>query len=223
MKAKRTQGFLSLVVLLIACVSAGAQSGRRGAGKSTTATVPSVSGAKEVEVKPQKAGRLQLIVGIDTASPMTTIPYYLADTVLDECIRRLGEASDVIVRPAGQHLTRGDAAKLAKAEKERYVVWLQLGNDLAGTSSQNRNGPNELWVNYVILEPVTAKTKQAGRAYHSIYKVGNVGVSGPSSRQNPVYSEYAIKQSAREAADRILEAFDIRIGDGLPRRVSNEE
>jgi hypothetical protein len=221
MKAKYSQPFFSLVLLLITCVSAQAQSGRRGAGKSTPTTVPSVSGAKEVEAKPQTAQRLQLVVGIDTASATTTIPYYLADTVLDECIRRLGEASDVVVRPAGQHLTRGEAAKLAKAEKERYVVWLQLGNDLAGGSSQNRNGPNELWLNYVILEPGTAKTKQAGRAYHSIYKAGNVGVSGPSSRQSPVYSEYAVKQSAREVADRILEAFDIRIGDGLPRRVSN--
>jgi hypothetical protein len=221
MKAKYSRPVFSLVLLLITCVSAQAQSGRRGAGNPTTTTVPSVSGAKEVDAKPKTATRLQLIVGIDTASPMTTIPYYLADTVLDECIRRLGESSDVIVRPAGQHLTRGEAAKLAKAEKERYVVWLQLGNDLAGTTSQNRNGPNELWVNYVILEPGTGKTKQSGKTYHSIYKTGNVGVSGPSSRQSPVYSEYAIKQSAREAADKILEAFDIRIGDGLPRRVSN--
>jgi len=217
MKAKYSQSVLSLALLLIACVSVEAQSGRRGAGKSTTTTVPSVSGAKEVEAKPQTATRLQLIVGIDTANPTTTIPYYLADTVLDECIRRLGEASDVVVRPAGQHLTRGEAAKLAKSDKDRYVVWLELGNDLAGTSSQNRNGPNELWVNYVILEPGTAKTKQAGKTYHSIYKVDNVGVSGPSSRQSPVYSDYAVKQSAREAADKILEAFDIRIGDGLPR------
>src|SRR6185369_65110 len=163
MKAKYSQSVLSLALLLIACVSVEAHSGLRGAGKSTTTTVPSVSGAKEVEAKPQTATRLQLIVGIDTANPTTTIPYYLADTVLDECIRRLGEASDVVVRPAGQHLTRGEAAKLAKSDKDRYVVWLELGNDLAGTSSQNRNGPNELWVNYVILEPGTAKTKQAGK------------------------------------------------------------
>lgn len=212
---------LSILLLIFAGVVVHAQSGRRGAGKSSTSTAPSVSGAKDVEAKPQTATRLQLVVGIDTASPMTTIPYYLADTVLDECIRRLGEAADVVVRPAGQHLSRGEAAKLAKAEKDRYVVWLQLGSDLAATSSQNRNGPDELWVSYAILEPGTAKTKQAGRTYHSIYKVGNVGVSGPSSRQSAVYSDYAVKQSAREAADKILEAFDIKIGDGLPRRVSN--
>jgi hypothetical protein len=205
---------LSILLLLVFTgVVVQAQSGRRGAGKSST-TAPSVSGAKEVAATPPKAAGLQLVVGIDTAGAVSNTPYYLADTVLDECIRRLGEASDVMAKSAGRHLTRSEAVKIAKEEKERYVVWLQLGSDLAGTSSQNRNGPAEIWVNYVILEPGTGKTKQSGRTYHSIYKVGNVGVSGPSSRQSAVYSEYAVKQSAREAADKVLEAFDMKIGDG---------
>jgi hypothetical protein len=110
-------------------------------------------------------------------------------------------------------MTRADAVGAAKEEKERYVVWLQLASDLAGTSSQARNGPNELYVKYMVLEPATARTKIMGRAFHSIYKTGNVGVSGPTSKQSAVYSEYAVKQSAREAADKILEAFDIKIGD----------
>lgn len=208
MKATHSHSLLSLVLLLITCVSIHAQSGRRGSVKPTT-TAPSVSGAKEVEAKPQKIVRLQLVVGIEPAGPFGNTPYYLADTVLNECIRRLGEAAEVVVTSAGQRLTRGEAAKAAKAEKERYVVWLQLGDDLAGTSS--RTGPTELWVNYAILEPGTAKTKHAGRSYHSIYKVGNVGVPVPSSRQSPIYSDYAVKQAARETADKILEAFDIRI------------
>ena len=36
------------------------------------------------------------------------------------------------------------------------------------------------------------------------------GVSLPS-KNSPVYSDYAVKQAAREAADRILEAFDIKV------------
>ena len=221
MKAKYSQTLLSIALLLVVCVSTQGQSGRRGAGKSTTATVPSVSGAKEVETKSPTAARLQLIVGIDSVGTVSNTPYYLADTVLDECIRRLAEASEVIAKPAGRHLTRSDAIKMAKEEKDRYVVWLQLDSDFAEKSSQNRNGPSELWVEYMIHEPGTGKIKRSGRTYHSIYKVGNVGVSGPTSRQSAVYSEYAVKQSAREAADKILEAFDIRIGDGLPRRVDN--
>ena len=201
-----------LGVALICCASlAQAQSGRRGTGKSTT-TAPSVSGAKETEAKPQKTTRLQLLVGID-GSGVSNTPYYLADTVLGECIRRLGEASEVSVTPAGRHMTRADAAVAAKEEKERYVVWLQLASDVSATSSQARNGPNELYVRYMVLEPVTARTKIMGRAFHSIYKTGNVGVSGPTSKQSAVYSDYAVKQSSREAADKVLEAFDIKIGD----------
>ena len=200
-----------LFVLVISCAVAQAQSGRRGTGKSST-TAPSVSGAKETEAKPQKAARVQLLVGID-GSGVGNTPYYLADTVLGECIRRLGEASEVTVMPAGRHMTRGDAAAAAKEEKERYVVWLQLASDVPVTSSESRNGPNELYVRYMVLEPVTARTKIMGRAFHSIYKTGNVGVSGPTPKQSAVYSEYAVKQSAREAADKVLEAFDVKVGD----------
>jgi hypothetical protein len=209
MKVNYRAYLLVSMVLVSTCLAAQAQSGRRGSGKSTT-TAPSVSDAKGVQAKSQKPARLQLLVGIDAAAAMSTIPYYLTDTVLDECIRRLGDSSDVAVTPAGQHMTRGDAVKAAKEEKERYVVWLQLGNDFSGTPSQDPNGPNELWVNYTILEPGTAKTKKTGRAYHSIYRAGNVSLPGPSSKQGPVYSEYAIKQAAREAADKILEAFDLQ-------------
>ena len=201
-----------LGVALICCASlAQAQSGRRATDKSPT-PAPSVSDAKKDETKPQKATRLQLLIGIDGSSVGNT-PYYLADTVLGECIRRLGEASEVTVMSAGRRMTRSDAAAAAKEEKERYVVWLQLGSDAAPTSSESRNGPNELYVKYMVLEPGTARTKVMGRAFHSIYKTGNVGVSGPAPKQSAVYSEYAVKQSSREAADKVLEAFDIKVGD----------
>jgi len=45
-----------------------------------------------------------------------------------------------------------------------------------------------------------------------MYPSGNVGVSGPA-RQSPVYSDYAIKQAARETAEKILEAFDIKVNE----------
>ena len=212
------QAVLVLGALLFTCLVINAQSGRRGAGRSTT-TAPSVSGPKEVEAKSKKPPRLQLVVGIEAPSSFSSTPYYLSDTVLDVCIRRLADASDVSVTPAGRHLTRGDASRMAKEEKDRYVVWLQLGDDLLDSSAQVRYGSNELYVNYMILEPGTAKIKRMGRTYKGIYKVGNVGVSGPnSSKRSPVYSEYALKQSAREAAEKILEAFEIKlVNNSWPR------
>src|SRR6185436_15613978 len=143
--------FISIcLVLLACCFMAQAQSGRRSAGKSTTAPPPpAASGSKEVESKPPKPARLQLVVGID-ASAVFGAPYSLADTVLDECIRRLNEAPDVNVTTAGRRMTRSDAIKAAKDEKERFVVCLQLASESMVTSSARGNEPSELYVNYLV-------------------------------------------------------------------------
>ena len=111
-------------------------------------------------------------------------------------------------------MNRAEAAKAAKVETEKYVVWLQLGNDTGDSGRQIQNGADQLYVSYVIYEPGTAKIKATGRTYFAIYKVGNVGVSGPSStRRSAVYAEETVKRSAREAADRILSSFGIKIDD----------
>src|SRR5262249_20616384 len=74
---------------------------------------------------------------------------------------------------------------------------------------------DELYVDYVIFEPVTAKVKQLGRAHQRIYQTGRGGISLPN-KNSPIYSEYALRQAALEAADRILSAFDIKVDDKTP-------
>jgi hypothetical protein len=201
--------------IIFACASVGyAQSGRRST-PTTTTTAPSVSGPKTIEKKPEKPPRLQLLVGIDNRDPISNIPYYVADTVIDNCVRRLGDASDVIVTSAGRGMNRSDAIKAAKEETVRYVVWLQIGSELADAGRQpSKNSVDELYVNYTIFEPATGKFKQTGRSHHSIYQTGRGGVSVPtSSRNSPLYSEYALKQAAVETAERVLAAFDIKLRD----------
>lgn len=200
---------------ILACAGmVAAQSGRRST-KGPTTTTPSVSGPKVVEKPAPKPPSLQFLVAIEDRSPFyNNVPYYLSDTVLDTCVRRLSDAADVVAMAATQRMNRAEAGRAAKAEKDRFVVWLQLGSDVVDSGRQSGSGPDELYVNYMILEPVTAKIKRMGRTYHGIYKVGGVGVSGPrSSRTSPLYSEYAVKQSAREAAEKVLEAFDIKLRD----------
>ena len=109
-------------------------------------------------------------------------------------------------------MDRVDAVRRAKAEKEDYVVWLQIESDVLDAGKQQKDGPDELYVRYTIFEPVTGKVRQSGRTHQQIYKTGRGGVS-TSTRNSPVYSEYALKQAAREAAARILEAFDIKLRD----------
>ncbi len=211
--------FLLIAILAICAIGIEAQSGRRSTGTSTS-TAPSVSGPKAIEKKPEKAPSLQLLVGIEDPSGFTNIPFYLSDTVLDNCLRRLGDASDVISTSGGRGMTRSDAIKRAKDEKKRYVVWLQIGSDVRDSGKQSKNGPDELYVNYTVFEPETAKIRQSGRTHHSIYKTGRVGVSGPT-RNSPLYSEYAMKEAARETAERILDAFDIKLRD--ERLLQNRE
>ncbi len=215
MNAPTNRRVIFLVAILFAgAVISHAQSGRRSTGGTTT-TTPSVSGPKTVEKKPEKPPRLQLLVGIDNRDPTVNIPYYVTDTVIENCLRRLSDAADVTVTSAGHGMNRADAIKQAKAETVRYVVWLQVGSELADAGKQQtKTSVDELYVAYTIFEPETAKFKQTGRSHHHIYQSGPVGVSRPTtSRTSPLYSEYALKQAAQETAERVLAAFDIKLRD----------
>jgi len=205
---------VAVVAILFACaIASSAQSGRRSKGETTTPTAPSVSGPKTVEKKPETPPRLQLLVGVDNRDSMSNIPYYIPDTVIDNCVRRLGDAADVVVTSAGRGMNRAEAIKRAKEETVRYVVLLQIGSELADAGRKpSSNSVDELYVSYVIFEPGTAKQKQSGRSHHQIYQTGRGGVSTPT-KNSPLYSEYALKQAARETAERILAAFEIKLRD----------
>jgi hypothetical protein len=201
---------LLLLAVILSCVIAQAQSGRRGTSAPTTA--PSVSGPKTIEKTTPKPPQIHLLVGVENRSPFFNVPYYLSDTVLENCVRRLADSIDVIPNAIGRGMDRVEAVRRARAEKEAYVVWLQVESDVVDSAKQQKNGPDELYVRYTIFEPVTGKMRQSGRTHQQIYKTGRGGVS-TSDRNSPVYSEYALKQSAREAAERILEAFEIKVRD----------
>ena len=208
---------LRSLIIFVAIVSACthvtfAQSGRKSTGPPTTA--PSVSGPRNVEKTTPKPPPIQLLVGVEDRNPVSNMPYYLSDTVMDNCVRHLNDAVEVNATAGQRGMTRGDAVNRAKAaDKNSFVVWLQIESDAMASAKQSKNGPDELYVRYTIFEPGTAKVKQWGRTHQSIYKTGRGGVSGTSSKNSPLYSEYALKQAAREAAERILEAFDITLRD----------
>jgi hypothetical protein len=213
LRAFRDQLATALILLATLLIWVGlvqAQSGRRSTTTPTT-TAPSVSGPKPVEKPAPKPPRLQLLVGIETQMFIGT-PYYLGDTVIDNCVRRLGDAADVNVTAAQKVMNRAEAVRAAKDEKERFVVWLQIQSDSFDSGRQSKNGPDELYVSYIIFEPVTGKIKQSGRSHQQIYKTSRGGVS-TSGRNSALYSEYALKQAARETAERVLSAFDISLRD----------
>lgn len=209
-------GVVLVGVFLLAVVTVNAQSGRRA--PKGTVTVPSVSGPKTVEKKsvPDKDVRIPLLVAIEDHNPFSGLPYYLAGTIRDTCTDRLRKSPDLKVGLVERGINRSDAIKLAKAEKETYIVWLQIESDSFDSGRSGSATPDTLYVRYTIYTPVTAKIKASGRTYKNIYRTGKGGVLGriPSSRGGSIYSEYALKQAAEEAAEQILHAFLLTAPDG---------
>ena len=205
---------LIISIALLSFTVAPAQSGRRAPTSSTTTTTtaPSTPGAKTAEKKPATETRLQLLVGINRADAFTTTPYYVYDTVLEDCIRRLSDAEIVFVNSGGNNMNRSEAVKTAKQETTRWVVSLELKSFYAESGRQIKADQDELYVEYTVIEPVTGKIKRSGRTQRHIYQNGRGGVYTPS-KNGPAYSEYSIKQAAVEAGDKILAGFDIKVRD----------
>lgn len=214
----KIQLLLVIAILVGLAGTALGQSGRRSTSGSTSTpatTTPSVTGPKTTEKKPPPAPKLQLLVGIDRQDIIQTIPYYLYDTVLDNVVRRLGDAEIVFVNSGGK-MNRSEAVHAAKEEKVRWVVNLEIRSIYGDLNKQAKNNQDELYVRYVVLEPETAKVKHSGQS-GNIYQNGRGGVSLPS-KNSPVYSEYSIKQAATQVADKILADFDISVREGSPFR-----
>lgn len=217
MTPRLVRKFLFVVAALIAFAStAPAQSGRRSIVKPspepTASSTPSESApSNPIESATKKAPAVQLLVGIDDPSPLSGMPRSFADTALEECVRRLSQPAGVSVTAGPRTLTRGDANKAAKAETARYVVWLQVGNSSADAGGRATGSSDEYYLNFLLLEPGTAKIKQSGRLLSGGRRVGNVGVGlPPASGGSPLYLEYIIKDEARQAAERILSALGIK-------------
>jgi len=207
--------FLFIVAAFVAFTTVvAAQSGRRSPSKPAPPppnTPPESTSTNPTESAPKKAAEFQLLVGVDDPDPLSGIPRYLADAVLDVCVRRLSQPAGVKVTAGPQNLTRGDATRAAKAETVRYVVWLQIGNSVSDAGRPASRTADEYYLNFMLLEPATAKIKQSGHILGSARKVGNVGVGlPPASSGSPLYVEYIMKDAARQAAERILSALGIK-------------
>ena len=217
---RRLAGFptssLSAIVLLalvaFCALTVNAQSGRR-VPKSKSAPPPEPQSVPAV-VKPAEKAKplLSFIVGIDQGSSFANIPLYFSESVLRACADRLYDYPSVEVNVAHRDVSRGEAVKQAKAEKEAYVVWLNLRADSMNSSSGSNF--SDIYIEYVVFTPQTAKVATSGHTYQGSFRSG--GVIG-LPRTSSVASEYALKEAAREAAERILAAMRNHMpGDRVP-------
>lgn len=186
-----------------------AQSGRRSP-KSSPAPAPTPTPqATPVEKKPaaETSSRLSFIVGIDREAGFAIIPMYFYDSVLRACADRLDDSS-AKVTVANREMNRGEAVKRAKAETESHIVWMQLRVD-TGRSMSDAD-LREVYIDYWVFAPGTAKIISNGRSYQQMYRGGGVIVMPrPGGRASEPYTEQLLKQAARDAAERILSAMDL--------------
>lgn len=183
-----------------------AQSGRR-VHKSKPAPVstpePTPTPTKPAE-KPKPA--FTFVIGMDKYGDFSRIPLYVSSGVLRTCAGRLDDPDSVKVEIATRDMGRADAVRRAQAEKEAFVVWLQLRpNTLSGRAGSN-DDPYNVQIEYSVFAPTTAKQVTSGRTLPEAYRNKGVIVSPKSSG---VYGDYYLNQAAREAAERILAHFHI--------------
>jgi len=187
-----------------------AQSGRRAPKASSGPAPTPTPQAAPVDKKPQAETRaaLSFIVGIDRVANFTSIPNYVNDSVLRACAERLDDSPSVKVSVANRDMNRGEAVKRAKAETESHIVWMQLRFE-SGQSVGNED-LSEIYIDYWVFAPTTAKMVTNGRSYQQAYRGGGVIVMPRrGGRASLPYTEQLLKQAAREAAERILSAMDL--------------
>ena len=203
-----------LLLTLFALTAAG-QSGRRSVKGSPSVAPPEVK-QPEKKPEPKDEKRQGIIVTSNRGDSFAGIPLYFYDTVLKSCAGRLDDAHGVKVDVVSRHTSRSDAINNAKGQKEAYVVWLQLRTD-----GLNNNTPGAdlgaISVEFTVYEPVTAKVKAQGTCYQGAYRTGGV-IVGPrtTSTTNVVVAESRLKDSARDAAERILRALHIASPSDMP-------
>lgn len=123
-----------------------------------------------------------------------------------QCANRLDEPVTVKVNTDSREANRGEAVRRAKAETETFVVWLKLvQNNVSGRASDS-DDPYNVYIQWEVFQPVTAKREASGRIFPSAYR--NRGVIVQPRTQT--VTDYYLVQAGRETGEAILEHFHLK-------------
>ncbi len=196
---------LALLILCVVLAGAGvAQSGRRAKTPPAPVPVPTPEPTPSPAKPSEKQDPLKFIVAMDRYGSFATLSLNIYSGIVDSCARRLNESASVRAEVAEREMGRGDAIKRARAEKDLYVVWMRIRPDSVGDNNGMSGTFNEIYIEYTVLEPVTAKQRMNGNAYPDAYKKSTV-ILQPSGVNGDRYFNAA----AREIADKILANFHV--------------
>jgi len=197
----------AFVLLFISALAVIAQSGRHArkpSSPSPPVVVEEATPSPTPLVRPTPA--FNFVVGIDKIGDFTRVSGYTMSGVLRNCADRFNDAPAARGTVSGQNMTRADAIKQAKAEKTSYIVWLQLrANNFRGSPGVY-DDPNNVYIQYVVLAPQTAKQMTQGNTYPEAYHNQRIRVPSTASA-----GDYYLNMAARGAAERILDHFHLVI------------
>jgi hypothetical protein len=201
--------FIAVLCLLLIAVSAQAQSGRRQVKPPPAAPVPTPTPEATPVAKKETEPEMVLLVASDRNSGALAIPFTYYSAAQRGCADRLKARSSagIDVDVAERDMSRGEAIKKAKSEKRTYVILLTLAFD----SMSNRY--DDLQLDFLLLEPTTAKVIITGRSYMNSNRKGGLIVS-PTGRVPALYREQLLREAGEDAADRILKKLKLAT---LPR------
>jgi hypothetical protein len=200
----RILGFSLAVIFALHCASAAkAQSGRRAKTPPApaAAAIPEPTPVPAV-AKEQTKPVLKLIVGIEAHDGFSSVSISTHDGVLRSCAARLDEPTSVSVDQIERPMSRNDVTKLAKSEKLAYVVWLRIHEDEMGSSQTGT--PNNAYIEYMVLAPITAKVVASGATYPRKSIASGTRLPSPNG-------DYEFNDAARATANKILSALQMHI------------
>jgi hypothetical protein len=208
---------LSIMLVAICAVATFAQSGRRVRKSEIAIPVPTPEATPAPSPTPRPEPTFRFIVGMEKFGDFSRLSLYTYSGVLRSCADRLDDSSLVKAETTSREMSRADAIRQAKSENGAYVVWIQLRpNNFSGQSSVYDDA-NNVYVQYVVFAPTTAKQVTSGNTYPEAYRNARVRLPTSSTEGN-----YYLNQAARGAAERILDHFHLRLPSRLPGSISND-
>jgi len=189
--------------LLFAVAGPGiSQSGRRAKTKVPPVATPEPTPTPDA-VKEKPKPQLIFVVAMDRFGDFAGIPLYTYSTVMRHCVERLNDSAVVKATAADREMSRGDAIRRARAEKEANLVWLQLRPDTVSQDTRGTSSLGNVYIQYTVFAPTTARLLATGSTYPSMFRTKGI-ILRPNT--SGVTDDYQLSQAAEQAAERILKS-----------------
>jgi hypothetical protein len=166
--------------------------------------------------QPKETEKVSLVVASSPSAMTSRLALNGGDMLLGAVVQRLRDSAGLQVASGGR-LTRGEANKRAKSDTTKtYVVWIEIQNDVSGVfDPTRRQSTDEYYINYLVLEPGTAKTKANGSVYLRLTgssRIGTIGIGRSLPRcypQGVSGTEFTLIEAGIETAERIFREFSL--------------